>query len=92
MKTIQQIAKEFQEVVKGNLYNSHDFIFYNAISGFYNDKYFDVYFRVTKNSKQIEISENTRNVEEIASIIKKIEPLEEITTIISKITYETVKL
>jgi len=95
MKTIQQIAKEFQEVVKGTVHSSTiGCVFYNAISGYYKNGYYDVYFRVVEDRNEIDIYQNTKNLDEIVSIIRTIEPLAKITMVKSIFTesYKVIEL
>ena len=77
MKGIEQIAKEFQEIVKGNVYDDcSGWEFYNACSGYYNGLYYDVYFmKQFKEDCIIDVSENTKKRDVIIGIIKNIEPL-----------------
>ena len=97
MKSIEQIAKEFIKEFKKNnkditVYVGSNWIFYNAISGFYNDSYFDVYFRVSEDYNEIEISHTTKNLDNILLIIRNIEPLVKIKTHKIITNYETITL
>lgn len=95
MKNIEQIANEFQEVVKGEVFISENnsFLHYFDYSGYYKDSYYDVIFYEDKNNDiKIRVAVTTDNVEKMVSIIKKIEPLAKIETVKKIVTYETIIL
>lgn len=82
MKSLKQISEELVNKLEcPDPYISHGghWIHYSSLSGFYNDKYYDVCFRETIDSKTIEIVFTTRNPNEILELIKQIDSESQVT-------------
>lgn len=74
-KIFQEIEQKFLSEVgeSAHVYRSNDFDFYSAISGYYNNLYFDVYFIYSKGEfhtrSEILIACTTRNKGEIIKLL-----------------------
>lgn len=85
---LKELTEKFKEYLKEeeeeyedyNPSQSKNWLFYDSISGFFNDSYFCVCFRQSPKSEYIiEIYHTTDYPEEILRIIKNIEPNAKVT-------------
>lgn len=85
MKTLDQITEEFLKIDNLNISNifdnsdSKDWIFYKSIAGYLKGNYFNIYFMMSKYGRTVEISHNSRSINDIFELLKQIEPNQEIT-------------